>query len=131
MTQDRELSTEEFQKLTKQIQDVLARTDEIGMHAIGRALLCLHRHQTADEQTQEDTKYRNGTGFRPCHAKRGSSMATAYQRFGRLSPKQVAYWQRQAAENSPTTRIMIYFRQILEEALVKKGVRPPVKVTKG
>jgi len=84
--------------------------------AVARALVLLKNRQTYDEQQAEDVKYRNGRGFRPCHAARGTSMAKFYERNGYLSPKQIAYWRQQGKQGM---RIAIYWRQILEEAHLK------------
>lgn len=92
------------------IIDLLRTNDK----AIARALLVLNERQTADEQVTEDTKYRNGQGFRPCHARMGSSMAKFYARTGYLSPRQVAYWRQPQKDGK--MRIGIYAGQLLEIA---------------
>ena len=50
--------------------------------------------RTQDEQSSETTKHHNNRGFRPCHARMGTSMARFYARYKYLSPKQLAYWRR-------------------------------------
>jgi hypothetical protein len=80
--------------------------------AIGRALIQLKNRQTADERSAEHTKYLNGRGFKPCHARMGTSMALFFERNGYLSPKQVAYWRK--VEATGNTRIGCYWRQLLE-----------------
>lgn len=81
--------------------------------AVGVALIRLRDRQTADEQVQEHTKYLNGRGFKPCHARMGTSMANFFEKRGYLSPKQVAYWRHE--ERTGNTRIGCYWRQLLEE----------------
>ena len=81
--------------------------------AVGRALVQLAARQTADERVEENTKHRNGRGFQPCHARMGTSMAEAFKKYGRLTPKQVAYWRVKDANGS--MRIGCYARQLLEE----------------
>lgn len=81
--------------------------------AIGRALVVLFNNQTADEQAVENVRHRNGEGFRPCHAKMGTSMAKFFLRNGYLSPKQLAYWR---VEQKQGMRISIYWRQLLAAA---------------
>lgn len=81
--------------------------------AVGRALLRLAELQTADELVAEDTKYKNGRGFRPCHARMGTSMAKFYQRTGYLSQKQINYWR--VKDKSGKSRIGIYAGQLLRE----------------
>lgn len=103
----------------QQIEEVLLRQDRVGMNAVGRALVHLHNRQTEDERQAEVTKYHNDRGFRPCHAKRGSSMAEFYLKTGFLTPKQVQYWQRPASSRSKP-RITIYAMQLLEEAKKKE-----------
>jgi len=81
--------------------------------AVARALLRLTELQTFDEVQNEDTKYRNGRGFRPSHARMGTSMAKFFQRNGYLSPKQVSYWR--ARDKNGNMRIGIYANQLLKE----------------
>jgi len=86
--------------------------------AVARALVLLNRRQTDDEQTQERVKYCNGRGFRPAHARMGTSMAKFFERNGYLTPKQIAYWR---VEGKQGMRISIYWRQLLEEAALKRA----------
>ena len=92
------------------IRNLLATNDK----AVARALLALHNRQTEDEQWVGHTKYHNGQGFRPCHARMGTSMAKFYKRNGYLSPKQIAYWR--ATDRKGNMRIGIYARQLLAVA---------------
>lgn len=85
--------------------------------AVARALVCLNERQTSTEQLSESTIVRNGSGFRPCHARMGTSMATFYEKFNRLSPKQIAYWRMK--DKSGSMRIGIYAGQLLEVAQEK------------
>jgi hypothetical protein len=89
--------------------------------AVARALLALNARQTADEQSQETVKYDNGQGFRPCHARMGTSMANFFSRFGYLSPKQVAYWRK--LDRSGKMRIEIYAGQLLIVAQAKAATK--------
>jgi hypothetical protein len=97
-------------------QDIieLLRTND---KAIARALVVLTERQTADEQTVQGTKYLNGRGYRPCHARMGTSMSKFYLRTGYLSPKQVAYWRHE--NDKGIMRIAIYANQLLEIAAEK------------
>lgn len=85
--------------------------------AIARALVVLNERQTADEQVSENTKYHNGRGFRPCHARMGTSMAKFFLRNGYLSPKQINYWR--ALQKDGKMRIEIYAGQLLDVAKAK------------
>jgi hypothetical protein len=108
--------------LTKDSILHMLQTDK---RAVARALVVLHARQTNDEQAQEGTRYLNGRGFRPCHARMGSSMAKYFQRTGMLTDKQIAYWR--ATDKSGAMRIGIYWGQLLEEAELKskaKQVQP-------
>lgn len=84
-----------------------------------RALVALNDRQTADEQRTETTRYRNDRGFRPAHAKRGTSMAQFYLRTGFLTPRQKAWWR--ATTGSGKTRIEIYANQLLKVAAEKQA----------
>lgn len=97
----------------EQIVEMLRSNDK----ALARALVVLNRNQTATEQASESTINRNGMGFRPCHARMGTSMANFYSRRGYLSPKQVAYWRK--TQRDGKMRIEIYAGQLLEAAKLK------------
>jgi hypothetical protein len=99
------------------IVNLLATNDR----AVGRALIVLRNRQTADEQVSESTKHHNNRGFRPCHARMGTSMANFFERAGYLTPKQVAYWR--TKEKTGKMRIAIYWRQLMEEAERKAAAK--------
>lgn len=92
-------------------EDIIALLDT-NDKAVGRALLQLNARQTFDERQEEDTKYRNGRGFKPCHARMGTSMAEFFKRNGYLTPKQAAYWR--VRDKNGSSRIGCYARQLLE-----------------
>lgn len=100
--------------LTKDYIIQLLKTND---KAIARALLVLTARQTEDERQIEATRYRNGKGFRPCHAKMGVSMANFFKRNSYLSEKQVSYWR--SLQKNGQMRIEIYAGQLLEVALEK------------
>lgn len=100
--------------LTKSEIVELLRTND---KAVARALLVLNKNQTVDEQRSEDTKYLNGVGFRPCHARMGTSMAKFVQHRGFLTEKQVAYWRRTMKDGN--MRIAIYWKQLAAAAEAK------------
>ncbi len=95
------------------IRELLATNDV----AVCRALVALNERQNVDERLEENTKYLNGRGFRPCHARMGTSMANFYNARGFLTPKQIAYWRKN--DRSGNTRIGIYAGQLLEVAAAK------------
>jgi hypothetical protein len=109
--------------LTKDSILHMLQTDK---RAVARALVVLYARQTDDEQAQEGTRYLNGRGFRPCHARMGSSMAKYFQRTGMLTDKQIAYWR--ATDKSGAMRIGIYWAQLLEEAELKSKAKQVVPV---
>jgi hypothetical protein len=98
---------------------------ETNNKAVARALVCLNARQTDTEQQAEATIVHNGRGFRPCHARMGTSMATFYVKFNRLSDKQVAYWRRLMADGN--MRIGIYAGQLLEVAQEKAALKNKVE----
>ena len=100
--------------MTKQEIIELLRTND---KAIIRALLVLTERQTYDEQVNQDTKHQNGRGYRPCHARMGTSMTEFYKQNGYLSPKQIAYWRK--LNDNGKMRIEIYAGQLLEIAKEK------------
>lgn len=109
------------------INKLLASDDK---HVIGRALVALNERQTEDEQRIKTTKYRNGRGFRPCHAHMGTSMANFYADRNHLTPKQVTYWTKptQKVKNyynrhQKVSRISLYAGQLLKVAVIKQGLK--------
>lgn len=93
----------------EKIVSLLERNDV----AIGRALLKITENQTEDEKSGKYVKYRNNKGFRPCHARMGTSMAEYFSKYGRLTPKQAAYWR--TRDKNGNMRIGIYANQLLKE----------------
>jgi hypothetical protein len=69
---------------------LITRKDEVGMHAIGRALVHLFNRQTEDEKATSDTRHHNARGFTPADAKRGSITAKYYIKHRKLED-----WQRE------------------------------------
>lgn len=110
-----------------QIETVLSRKDKIGMIAIGRALVHLKNRQTEDEQRSKETRVHNGRGFQPVHAEIGTSMAEFYEKKGFLSPKQIAYWQKETLKVKKP-RICRYAGQLVEEAILKMEKKAQAKL---
>lgn len=104
----------------EQIISLLATNDK----AVARALVALNDRQTADEQINQSTRLDNGQGFKPCHARMGTSMAEFFQKFGYLSPKQIAYWRKVDANGS--MRIGCYWKQLMEVAAAKEAAKAKV-----
>lgn len=57
-------------------------------------LLFVYGRQVGDEQEKEVVKYRNGVGFRPQDAKRGSGLAKWYHEHGFFTAKQITLVKR-------------------------------------
>lgn len=87
--------------------------------AVARALVVLTERQTPQEQANQTTVVANGEGFRPCHARMGTSMAEFYKKHGFLSDKQISYW-RQPMKGGKM-RIEIYANQLLAVAKHKQA----------
>ena len=113
------------------INKLLASGDK---HVIGRALVALNERRTEDEQRIKTTKYRNGRGFRPCHAHMGTSMANFYNDRKHLTPKQITYWTKPTqmvkgnerdhmGRRLKVSRISIYAGQLLKVAEIKQGMK--------
>ena len=109
--------------LTKEKIVQLLQSDD---RAVARALVVLTARQTQDEQASEQTRYLNGRGYRPCHARMGASMSKFFERNGYLSPKQIAYWR--AKDKTGSMRIGIYAGQLLEEAQIKAAKKAAAAV---
>lgn len=118
--------------LTRQGIVELLKTND---RAVARALVALNLRQTQDEQASESTRYHNGQGFRPCHARMGTSMAQFYQRRGYLTDKQISYWRRPMKGGK--MKIEIYANQLLaiaqersqQKATAAKTTAPIAQVT--
>lgn len=109
--------------LTKdQIVHLLKTNDK----AVARALVVLNSRQTAEEQATENTRFLNGAGFRPCHARMGTSMAKQFERKGYLSQKQINYWR--VLDKTGSMRIGIYWKQLAEAAEEKAKKKTPINV---
>ena len=99
--------------MTDWSKDRIVHLLETNDKAVARALVRLNANQTADEQDQETVKYQNGKGFRPCHARMGSSMAKFFEKRGYLTQKQVEYWRKR--DRKGNMRIGIYAGQLMRE----------------
>jgi hypothetical protein len=97
--------------LTKQAIVELLKTRDA---AVARALVVLNQRQTPSEQATESTRHRNGQGFRPAHARMGTSMANFYTKNGYLSARQINWWRQPMRDGK--MRIEIYAGQLLEVA---------------
>lgn len=97
---------------------LLLRDDNVGMHAIGRALVHLFNRQTDDEKDVNSTKYHNNRGFTGADAFRGTVTAKYYLKHHKLLDWQIDYWR--ARNKRGTMRLGKYYAQILEEANKKK-----------
>lgn len=90
--------------------------------AVVRAIKVLYARQTADEQSAEHTKHRNGVGFNGPDAAFLSSIAKALPRYNdRMTVRQIAKARRMLPK---------YWRQLLEEIESRQGVQqaPPTPV---
>lgn len=96
---------------------LIERNDQIGMHAIGRALVHLFNRQTADEQQSNDTRHDNNRGFTSADARRGSITARYYLKHHMLHDWQIQYWL--TRDRRGRTRIGKYYGQIAQEAQKK------------
>lgn len=92
---------------------LIQREDEVGMHAIGRALVHLFNRQTKDEKDVDSTRHNNNRGFTSGDARRGSLTAKYYLKHRMLQDWQMKYWL--TRDRRDTTRLGKYYGQILEE----------------
>jgi hypothetical protein len=107
-------------KLTKEyIVALLARKDNVGMNAVGRALGVLLDRQTEAEKASFSTQDHNDIGFTGAHAKPMTGMALFYRERGYLTPKQLSWLQGETTKRG--CRIAMYWKQLLEVAKEKQG----------
>ncbi len=90
---------------------------------IGRSLMAIYKRQTADEQSNQRTKFNNGIGFAKPDARIGGIGARQYMNGGKLEPWVIEIWMRLAKDGYP--RICKYASQlndIAEQRRVEKLV---------
>lgn len=73
-------------QIKQEIQDVLESHDK----AVAEAILFIYSNQTHEEQIQGETLVDNGIGFSGAHAEFLSSLAVQYEKYNKLSSKQIA-----------------------------------------
>lgn len=97
--------------------ELITRKDEVGMHAIGRALVHLFKRQTEAEREVNTTAVHNMRGFTPADARVGSITAKYYIKNKKLLDWQIAQWLDSNAKGR--LRLEKYYRQIAEEVSAK------------
>ena len=80
--------------------------------AVERAIVAIYKRQTDEEKREEKTKFHNGRGFLPYHARRGSMYARIILSGRQLFPDRMALARQMAIK---------YSRQLLEEVATKKA----------
>lgn len=106
-------------------KDVILNLLETNDRAIARALVVLTERQTSDEKSSETTRHLNNRGFRPCHARMGTSMAKFFTRYNKLSEKQINYWRKRDKQGN--MRIGIYWKQLIEASEQKMKMNSAVE----
>lgn len=102
------------------LTELIMRDDEVGMHAIGRALVHLFRRQTEAERDVNATVEHNMRGFTGADGRQGALTAKYYIKHGKLLDWQMEIWRRENRRGVP--RLAKYWKQIAEEA-AKKGAK--------
>jgi hypothetical protein len=108
--------------MKQKIEAVLMRPDEVGMHAVGRALVALYHRQTSDEQASLEVHHHNGEGFATIDADIGTQHARFYKERKFLTPKMVAMW-RKPFGTTAKPRILRYATQLTLVAREKEYAR--------
>lgn len=119
--------------LKVRIQTVLLREDNLGMHAVGRALVHLLNRQTLAEKLAKDTKEDNDRGFTGSDAFMGQNHAEFYKAKGYLTPNQLRHWQKKPRRDiegkviewtaEPSKRLTKYWAQLMEESKKKETTK--------
>lgn len=107
--------------LRSEFNELINRNDEVGMHAIGRALVHLFRRQTEDEQQSNDTRHHNNRGFTAGDGRKGAITAKYYIKHRKLMDWQIQQWLEH--DGRGLQRIGKYYGQIAEEAAKKAAQR--------
>lgn len=108
----------------EQFNALITRNDEVGMHAIGRALVHLFNRQTEAEKQINSTVCHNNLGFTGADGRQGALTAKYYLKHRKLLDWQIALWQKPSAKGG--TRLGKYYRQIAEEAAKKAALKANV-----
>ena len=98
----------------EQVVALVLRTDDVGMNAVGRALVHLLNRQTREESRDNVTRNQNDVGFTPADARMGCIHAKYFIKHRMLNEWQVAYWRKTNVRGIP--RVAKYWRQLSEEA---------------
>ena len=112
------LRQETLAELRERIERQLMRTDEVGMHAVGRALVQLQKRQTAIEKKLGEAIISNNQGFVPYETIIGGRDAEFYEAKGYLETARVRHWQRvkNPKAKGAKPRILKYAGQLAEIA---------------
>lgn len=94
------------------------KIQEDASRVIGRALVALFRLQTADERTNNLTKFHNGVGFSANDARLGCIGAKYFMKHGKLSEGLVKGWIKLDKHGYP--RIVKYVRQLNSIAITNQ-----------
>ena len=105
----------------KSLTELIMREDEVGMHAIGRALVHLFRRQTEAERDMNTTCVENMRGFTGADGRRGALTAKYYIKHKQLLDWQMEIWRRPNKNGVP--RLAKYWAQINEEAQKKASAK--------
>lgn len=91
--------------------------------AVLKAILIVDRNQTQDEQNSESTTHRNGRGWRPAHARMGSSFAKFFYARGYLTTNQIGYFKKVGRDGA---RIALYWRQLMNASESGNSIQLPI-----
>lgn len=94
----------------EKIQELLSVSNK----AVIRAVFAIQARQTADEQAGGTTKHENGVGWSRNDAEWMAQMIQAYQRWGSLTPRQMAITR---------NKVKRYHRQLIEIANANAAIR--------
>ena len=103
------------------LHTLVTRSDDVAMHAIGRALVHLFNRQTNFEQANNETNVLNEMGFTGADGRSGCLTAKYYLKHGVLLDWQIGLWTK--IGRSGYARIAKYWKQINEEAEKKVAIK--------
>ncbi len=99
---------------------LISREDNVGIQAIGRALVILYDRQVKAEKAEKKTKFTNMMGFTKSDALRGSLTALYFLKHSTLQPWQAEQWRK--PNKNGVLKLAKYWRQLDEAAHAKKGL---------
>lgn len=101
--------SDRFAVALAKVVTLLGRNDDVGVRAVGAAMVALYNRQTSDEKISGGTRVQNGRGFSSYDAKRGTYYARWVMKGNRLTGRHLDRARKMARK---------YRKQLAEETML-------------